>query len=84
MRYLSSNSAFQPHKKTYLLPSGGCFITEPHFNRAQHQCENTGKVGARRSSRRRCHPDKIPRWTRSRGYREAPRQTRYPRACRQV
>ena len=84
MCYPSSNSAFQSHEKTRLLPSGGCSITKSRFSRAQHQCENTGKIGARRSSRRRCHPDKIPRWTRSKGYREAPRQTRSPGACRQV
>ena len=36
MRCPSSNSAFQSHEKTYLLPSGGCLIAESHLNRPQH------------------------------------------------
>ena len=60
-----SHSAFQPEKKTYLLPSGDCVITDPHVQRPRHQCENTGEVGARSNSKQRCNTDKIPRWTRS-------------------
>ena len=65
MRYSLSNSAFQSHKKIDLLPSGGCLTTKSHFNRPQHQCENTGKIGTRGNFRRRCSPDEVPRWTRS-------------------
>ena len=84
MRYLSSNSAFQSYEKTYLLPSDSCFITKSHFNRAQHQREITGKIGARSNSRRRCNPDEIPRWARSTNCRSTPCQTRSPGAGRQV
>ncbi len=72
MRYPSSNSAFQTDNKTYLLPSGGCFIAKSHFNRTQHQCENTGKIGARSNSRQCCNPDEISRWARSTNRRITP------------
>ena len=84
MRYLSSNSAFQSDKETYLLPSDSCFIAESHFNRTEHQCKNTGKIGARSNSRRRCDPDEISRWARSTNCRSTPCQTRSPGAGRQV
>ena len=72
---------FNPRKKTYLLPSGGCFIAESHFKCTQYQCENTRKIGACSNSRRRCNPDKIPRRTGSRDCRITSCQTRSPGAC---